>query len=355
MENTTRFSFTTYDRSTGLIGAAHKGDVSTQTIDLDSLFTADVHSTGTFDFSGIESTSFGKLLNAIPIPAMLLDQWYTIVFVNSSCGRIGTKGARTVGSCLTDLLSVPRTPSGAEKVCDRALSLLERTFSTRKPQVAEAILEIGQVKLWARLHLRSVRMATQRYVLLLIEDVTSEKMQSRLSQREEQRIRKIHQDCTTNSRGHGVKLRETEEKLRETASRYLAMREQLQQEKSAFMALFLHAPVGMALIREDGSFQEINPTFTEVLGYDLNDLPHARDWIRKAFPNSVNKDRDPAEWLEFAGGANERESPYRPFTVTCKDGTERFLGFQVQKLENGRYLLTCRKLSRDDAQTDADS
>lgn len=207
------------------------GDVSTQTIDLDSLFAADVHPTGTFDLSGIESTSLGKLLNVLPIPAMLIDNWYSLVFANQSCAKLGTGYSTAVPSSFPDLFSLPRDPERAKTVRDSALALMERAFSTRKPEVAEAILEIDEVRLWARLHLRSVKISSERYVLVVIEDVTSEKTQCKLSEREERRLRRVHQKLAMSVHDLSQNLQETEEKLRKITELYVESREQLRLQR----------------------------------------------------------------------------------------------------------------------------
>ena len=65
------------------------GENHTQTIDLTSLFTKDLTSTGSFDISsGIWRTTFGKVLQALPIPVLLIDISYRIILANQAWGRI---------------------------------------------------------------------------------------------------------------------------------------------------------------------------------------------------------------------------------------------------------------------------
>jgi hypothetical protein len=204
-----------------------RGDVSTQSIDLDSLFTADVNATGIFDLSGIESTSLGKLLNLLPIPAMLVDSWYSVVFANQACAKFGAGYKSAESSSFPDLFSIPRDPDRAKAVRERVLGLLERALSTRRPEVAEAILEVEDVRLWARLHLRSVKIASQRYVLTLIEDVTAEKTQSKLSEKSERRLREIHDKVAGEAHDLRTKLQHAEDQLRKMTKLYAESQEQL--------------------------------------------------------------------------------------------------------------------------------
>jgi hypothetical protein len=55
---------------------------ATQTIDLGPFLTQDLYSTGSFDLSAMEGTSVGKLLDALPIPALLIDERHDIGFAN---------------------------------------------------------------------------------------------------------------------------------------------------------------------------------------------------------------------------------------------------------------------------------
>ncbi len=60
----------------------------TESIDVASLLTEDVTSSGSFDVSQFGSTSLGKLMQALPIPALLVDRTHRIVFANQASGKI---------------------------------------------------------------------------------------------------------------------------------------------------------------------------------------------------------------------------------------------------------------------------
>ena len=50
-------------------------DESTQTIELNELFTRDLTTTGSFDVrSAIWKTNFGRMIQALPIPTLMIDQ-----------------------------------------------------------------------------------------------------------------------------------------------------------------------------------------------------------------------------------------------------------------------------------------
>jgi nitrogen-specific signal transduction histidine kinase len=165
------------------------GSESTQTIDLQSLFSSDVSQTGVFDLRDIASTSFGKLLDALPVPVLLIDKWFFVVFVNQSCEKLSVDYKEIHGRRFTDLLANPPDASRATVLKNKTMKLLERVFSDRSPQRAEAILNIGSQKIWARLNLRTVRLSSDRHIMVIIEDITSERTHQRTSQKDEQNLR----------------------------------------------------------------------------------------------------------------------------------------------------------------------
>ncbi len=60
--------------------------VSTESIDIENLFTRDITTSGSFDLRQVRNISFGKLLAALPVPTLLLDSSHQIVFFNEAMG-----------------------------------------------------------------------------------------------------------------------------------------------------------------------------------------------------------------------------------------------------------------------------
>jgi PAS domain-containing protein len=165
-------------------------DTATHTINLNSLFTSDVYSTASFDLGSLESTPLAKLLEALPIPAFLIDPWYSIAFANQNCGEDASCSSGLEEVPFLGLLAQPQDSSKAKALADKAISVLEKAFETRLPQRVEAVLRLDGSRIWCRLHIRTVRIASQRYLLVLAEDVTAQKAQQRLGRDEERRLRR---------------------------------------------------------------------------------------------------------------------------------------------------------------------
>ncbi|MFH0825435.1 MAG: PAS domain-containing protein [Pseudomonadota bacterium] len=176
------------------------GSDTTESIELKSLYTRDVTTSGSFDVrSGIWATTFGKVIQALPIPTFLVDENLKVAVVNQACGRLTPRYEKVRGEPFSDLVGGPSSASG------EAESLLRLVLADRKPRVAEGALRIEDTVIWGRMTFRPIRIMSERYILVLVEDLTREKIQLRenevlrheLERRVEQRtaqLRKTNED-----------------------------------------------------------------------------------------------------------------------------------------------------------------
>lgn len=152
---------------------------STATIDLQNLLTTDLTKSGSFDVRGsIWATTFGRLLQSLPIPCLLVDEDSKIVAANEACSRFTSNSKNIVDSDFSDFFS--ETPPHAVPA---PLTALQKILETRIPQVCEGVLEFSEHKIWARLSFRSIRIVKQRHILVLIEDLTAEKRQLKIQRK----------------------------------------------------------------------------------------------------------------------------------------------------------------------------
>ncbi len=159
----------------------NKISVTTQTIDLDSIFTKDITNSGSFDLRDVRKITFGKLLESIPIPTLLVDMSHAIVFANESVGKIGADPATLEGRWFSSIFS-----SSSER--QNATAALNHVLSDRKTNVFEGLIQLGTRMLWCRVSLRSLRFRKRRSVLAIIEDLTAEKKQLIINQKYQQLV-----------------------------------------------------------------------------------------------------------------------------------------------------------------------
>lgn len=236
------------------------GYESTETIELKSLFTRDVSASGSFDVrGGIWATTFGKVIQALPIPALLIDEYFHIAVANQACGRFTPVYEKIQGKPFVSLVSGQSAAEGAQ-------SLLARVFSDRHARVAEATVRIDDAMIWARMTFRPIRIMHERFVLLLLEDLTREKLQLR-----ENEI--LRRDLEKRVEQRTAELRKTNETLTlEVAERKRAEQDrekvvaELQQALAQVKRLsgFLPICASCKKIRDDkGYWQQIERYITE--------------------------------------------------------------------------------------------
>jgi len=164
------------------LNEASEDDI-TETIDFTKLLTQDITSSGSFDIRGdVWKTTFGKLLQALPMPALLIDASHRITFLNQACSHISPAYQGVEGRPFIDLFS---SPSPAERV----QSLVESIFSSRKSRVAQAMLRIDSATIWCQMAFRPIRIMDERFILVLADDLTRERKEIEKRNQTEKELR----------------------------------------------------------------------------------------------------------------------------------------------------------------------
>jgi two-component sensor histidine kinase len=215
-------TFESFGTADGMPSASEKGHVGTETIDLSKLFAENLTQSGSFNVGGARASSFRNLLHALPIPALLVDQTFSIVFANHFCGKISSEYLTVIGSPFSGLFANPR-------VAEKAQNIVESLFETRKALVAEAILEIGKRKVWSRIHLRTIRLGLQRAILVIVEDITAEKKELVLKNKQEKVLSNSRDELEKRVAKRTLELKTINERLqneigeRETTNKLLQL------------------------------------------------------------------------------------------------------------------------------------
>jgi len=315
----------------------------TLSIDLSTLFTSGVYSSGTFDLSAISSSSLGRLLDALPIPVLLIDQRGQIGFANRACARLCSDFRKIQGIHFADLVPLPNDQRKAQELTQKMQALIARAFDTRQPQVSEAILEIENRKIWARLHLRSVKLGVERHILLIVEDLTSDKKELVLTQRHDEKYRKANFELGRRVDELSRKVRRLHEKLELEITQHLRTCASLSDEKQRFDDLWFRGPIALATIGKDGRVGRVNPRFTEMFGRAVTDLEDNAAWIigtghhREQGLNSV------PDWIDAFGLERENLPVSRTLTVIGKDGQENSVTLTYVRTRDEELLLIFEK------------
>jgi PAS domain S-box-containing protein len=117
------------------------------------------------------------------------------------------------------------------------------------------------------------------------------------------------------------------------------MEEALKRDRERFRILIEESPLGVALIDKEGAYKYINPKFSEILGYTLEDIPTGRQWFRKAYPDEKYRKQVISTWIEDQKKYGIGEARPRTYEVTCKDGSKKTIHFRPVTMERGDQLI----------------
>ncbi|HTY26026.1 MAG TPA: PAS domain-containing protein [Desulfomonilaceae bacterium] len=158
-----------------------RSELTTLSIDIDSLLPRELTDSGSHDLRWIRNISFGKLLESIPIPTILVDASHNILFFNKALLKMEDELRQKIGSPFSSLFAGPTDKA-------EALAALGKVLHERGTLVFECSLSLNGKTLWCRIHLRSVRFKTERMVLALVEDLTAEKKQLIINEKYQQLV-----------------------------------------------------------------------------------------------------------------------------------------------------------------------
>lgn len=238
----------------------------TETIDLEALLNKDVSTTGSFAIrEEIRTSTFGKMLQALPIPAFLIDTALQVLQVNQACSRISNEYESVLHEAFPKLIC-------GDAVSERIELLLKDLFSDRKTRVHEAILKISDRKIWARMTFRSVRIMQDRFALALIEDLTNEKKQLHVNE-------KLRRELEERVEKRTATLVNANERLRGEIDQRKRAEKALRENQQRFKAVLEHMPDLLWMKDRDGIFQLVNKAFAEACGIGAPEqLTGKYDW-----------------------------------------------------------------------------
>jgi PAS domain S-box-containing protein len=232
----------------------------TETIDLNNLLTEDVTRSGSLNLrDDIWGTTFGKVIQALPIPVLLIDQSHNILVANKAWGKIAAGYEKILGNPFTGLFA-------KHSVALEGESLIEKVFSTRKTATWKALLHIGNSKAWARFTFRPIRTKDQRFLLVMVEDLSLEKKQLLLERKHKEEFKRRIEEATK-------ELRKKNEELAREVDERRSSEKALKESEERFRAIFeSHHAVLLVIDPETGRIEDCSPGACAFYGYDRKEL-----------------------------------------------------------------------------------
>jgi len=135
----------------------------------------------------------------------------------------------------------------------------------------------------------------------------------------EQRVKELENEV--------IQLKHTEAPLRESEER--------------LRMLLKDAPFAISIMKSDWTFAYVNPKFTEIFGYTIDELPDKQAWFEHAYPDPAYRDNVIAVWKNdvIKSPAIEEIKP-QVFTVRCKDDKDKVIQFRSVVLKDGWHFVT---------------
>jgi len=94
--------------------------------------------------------------------------------------------------------------------------------------------------------------------------------------------------------------------------------------------------IGICVWDDDGKLLKINKEFTEITGYDMNDIKDVNDWFLKAYPDENYRNIVNDSWTE----ALTTDIAIKTFKVNCKDGSIKDLEFRATFIANNKSIVS---------------
>jgi PAS domain S-box-containing protein len=96
------------------------------------------------------------------------------------------------------------------------------------------------------------------------------------------------------------------------------------ESEERFRILSDNSPVGIALARPDGVFEYMNPRFTDIFGYTIEDFPDNETFLKRIFPNPSYRDLVRYFYREdLENFVKSRKVGERVVTVRTRGGADR--------------------------------
>lgn len=115
-----------------------------------------------------------------------------------------------------------------------------------------------------------------------------------------------------------------------------ASKEEVTTHRNLLQDLIQKLPVGLILLQRDNRVTQINPAFTELTGYALDDVPTRNKWVRACLTEREAKKDFLRVWSNRFTPTTEEGTEVR---VSCKDGAVKTFALRTKILEDGRAFI----------------
>ncbi len=240
-------------------------DPSTETINLSSLVKRQETGTGSYSFDQLRPNPIAKLLDALPMPALLVDENQTVTFANTACRAMGLNFEESGSFAFNKLF-----PNPSDSV--KAQALIQYVILNRRQKMWEATVGIEARRIWGRMHFRSLRYEDKRLILVLVENLTLEKKQQILNQRHQEELRKAHAELEIHVAERTAELVRMNEELQHEITTRQEVEKSLRSSERRFKAVFETAQDSIFIKDARRRYTHVNPALMKTLGLPADEI-----------------------------------------------------------------------------------
>lgn len=130
------------------------------------------------------------------------------------------------------------------------------------------------------------------------------------------------------------RLREKVRELEASEAKARGDAASLRTERQRFLDFLDRAPYGVLSIAPSGRTAYANARFSAITGYEIEDVPNIRSFLRKAFPNKRYRHEVSAQWRTSVG-----QGTGASFSLVCADGGTKEVEFRPAMLAKAHLVL----------------
>ena len=232
----------------------HPKDQTRPEPDYLSIFTDNVTESGSFRIPAGWSDPFWNILHALPVPALVVDRSHEISFANSACRQALESQEDLKGKPFSCLFREASGARDAEQIADNV-------YHVKTPRTLEVGVSHGNKKIWVRLHYRSLRIDSDRFVLVLIEDLTVEREKLELIERHREELSEARDEL---DRSNAQLRLEAEERRKAQAK--------IERAKLEWERTFDAVPDLISIMDMDHRILRVNKALADKLGMTYLDI-----------------------------------------------------------------------------------
>ena len=114
------------------------------------------------------------------------------------------------------------------------------------------------------------------------------------------------------------------------------MEDLLTKERETFKEMLEKAPYGVVLMDSRGTYLYVNPEYTNITGYTLEDVISDKSWLTRCYPDRERRQ----EVIRFRNETFPGKYLDRTYRVTCRDENIKEIEFRKVILDDGRSIIT---------------